>query len=260
MTAVATHIGTRLELGKVLRDVFGVVERNLVPFILAGLLLVGAPDVLGGLARLVFRSGVALSLAALAINLVSIVLLFVMQAGVFYATARDLNGSPAPPAEFVGVGRKAWLPLLGVSLLVGIGSALGMILLVVPGVLLLLRWSVAAAALVIEGRGVMDSMGRSAALTKGRRGTIFLLFLMIGVIILVSEMVLFGIVGGLAGMTAIARNGVTTASGAVLVLLVSPLLSIVFAVFGSVIGATLFHHLRVTREGGAPETLGQVFD
>jgi hypothetical protein len=68
--------------------------------------------------------------------------------------------------------------VIGLSLVVGIGVGLGFVLLIVPGVLLAMMWSLAIPVKVLENQGVFDSMSRSSALTQGNRGRIFVIWLL----------------------------------------------------------------------------------
>jgi Membrane domain of glycerophosphoryl diester phosphodiesterase len=72
--------------------------------------------------------------------------------------------------------------LLGVSLLTGIGVGLGIFLLVVPGLILFTRWSLAVPAVMLEGRSPRDAMRRSRELVRGRGWQIFAIFLTVTVI------------------------------------------------------------------------------
>jgi hypothetical protein len=69
--------------------------------------------------------------------------------------------------------------VIGVSLLVGMASGVAFFAFIVPGVLLLIMWSLAVPAKVLEHRGVTDAMSRSMELTKGSRGRIFVIGLLI---------------------------------------------------------------------------------
>jgi len=76
------------------------------------------------------------------------------------------------------------LPVVGLSLLVGVFAGLACLALLVPGIILLIMWSLAVPALVLENKGVLDSMSRSSDLTQGSRWRIFviwLLFIVLGV-------------------------------------------------------------------------------
>jgi hypothetical protein len=63
--------------------------------------------------------------------------------------------------------------LLGVALLTGIGVGVGLFLLVVPGLILFTRWSLAVPAVMLEGRSPRDAMRRSTELVKGHGWQVF---------------------------------------------------------------------------------------
>jgi uncharacterized membrane protein len=68
--------------------------------------------------------------------------------------------------------------VIGLSLAVGILVGVGFIFLIVPGILLVMMWSLAIPIKVLENKGVGDSMTRSSELTKGNRGRIFVIWLL----------------------------------------------------------------------------------
>ena len=53
------------------------------------------------------------------------------------------------------------LPLLGLAIVAGIGIAIGFVLIIIPGLILLTIWAVAAPVMVIEHPGVFAALGRS---------------------------------------------------------------------------------------------------
>jgi hypothetical protein len=63
--------------------------------------------------------------------------------------------------------------LLAVSLLMGLGVGLGLLLLIVPGILLAIRWAVATPIVMLEGLGARAAMRRSQALVEGHRKDVF---------------------------------------------------------------------------------------
>jgi hypothetical protein len=67
--------------------------------------------------------------------------------------------------------------LFGVSLLTGVGVGVGLFLLVVPGLILFTRWSLAVPAVMLEGRSPRDAMRRSAELVHGHGWEVFAIFL-----------------------------------------------------------------------------------
>ena len=55
---------------------------------------------------------------------------------------------------------------LAVTVLVSIGSVLGVIFFIVPGLYLSARWMIAGPMVLLEGCGIIEAMGRSWRLTK----------------------------------------------------------------------------------------------
>jgi hypothetical protein len=65
------------------------------------------------------------------------------------------------------------VPLLGLAIVAGIGIAIGFVLIIVPGLILLTIWSVAAPVMVIEQPGMFAALGRSRDLVRGYGGPVF---------------------------------------------------------------------------------------
>lgn len=87
-------------------------------------------------------------------------------------------------------------PLLLAGVLAGIGIAVGLILLIVPGLYLLTIWAVIVPVIVVERAGVLDSFGRSRALVKGSGWQVFGVILVLFLLQLVLSAVVNAIVGG----------------------------------------------------------------
>jgi len=71
--------------------------------------------------------------------------------------------------------------MLAVSILMGIGVGLGLVLLIVPGILLAIRWAVATPVVMLEGLGARAAMHRSQELVRGHRKDVFRVLLNIWV-------------------------------------------------------------------------------
>ncbi len=83
--------------------------------------------------------------------------------------------------------------LVAVSILFGLGVAVGFVLLIVPGLILIVIWSVVAPVTVLERPGVFGAFGRSRELVRGNGWNVFGVIVMVFVIV-----VLISIAAGLA--------------------------------------------------------------
>jgi len=61
----------------------------------------------------------------------------------------------------------------GLSILSGLGILLGLVLLIVPGVILIVRWTAAASYLLCENSRIGDALGESFKMTKGNFWPLF---------------------------------------------------------------------------------------
>jgi len=97
-----------------------------------------------------------------------------VQGALVQAVADEHNSRPQ--SSIGDLYRSAWQRagrLVGVSLLTGIGVGIGLLLLVVPGVILFTRWSLAVPVVMLEGLGPRAAMKRSRALVKGHGWAVF---------------------------------------------------------------------------------------
>ena len=81
-------------------------------------------------------------------------------------------------------------PVAGASILAGIGIAIGLFLLIVPGLFLITIWAVIVPVIVIERSGVLASFGRSRQLVRGRGWHVFGTLVLVYLIMLVVNIVL----------------------------------------------------------------------
>ena len=239
-----------LDIGEVLSDTFAVIQRTIVVLANLAVMFIGIPAAIN-------IAGVALSTVSPAFGLVSLIgslatvvgMLFAY-ASIFQLAMQDLHGHAISTDVMIRTAARKFWPLLGLSILLGLGIALGCVLLIVPGVILGLAWSVSFPALVLEDRGVFDAFRRSAALTRGKRWSIFLLFFIVTIVVLVIELVLGALFGGFGSFLS------PHPSAARLVL--SGLISLVTVPFGAVMNTALFDHLR-GKDSYVHEAVGEVF-
>jgi hypothetical protein len=80
--------------------------------------------------------------------------------------------------------------LLGAGLLAGLGVALGLLLLIVPGLVLLTWWSVIVPVVVFERVAAMESFGRSRELVRGYGWNVFGVIVLTVLVLLLAVLVL----------------------------------------------------------------------
>ena len=100
--------------------------------------------------------------------------------------------------------RSSWQKLgslVWLSVMSGVGVALGLMLFIVPGILLAIRWTLAAPIVMLEGRGAGAAMKRSRELVRGHRGAVFRVLLNVWGRTLVAGAILDLILGKLAATT-----------------------------------------------------------
>ena len=131
------------------------------------------------------------------------------------------------------------LPLVGLAIVAGIGIAIGFVLLIVPGLILLTIWSVAAPVMVIEHPGVFTALGRSRELVRGYGWPVF------GTIVLA---VLIDIAVNI--VAAIVASGLSDAGTAVVNWIAATLTAPIFALTSA---ALYFALLAIKEHAGEPE-------
>ena len=86
--------------------------------------------------------------------------------------------------------------LLGAGILAGIGIAIGLLLLIVPGLFLITIWAVVVPVIVIERSGILAAFGRSRELVRGNGWQVFGVIVVLLLLQIVAAGVLNAIVGG----------------------------------------------------------------
>ena len=94
--------------------------------------------------------------------------------------------------------------VVGLSLSVGFLVGLACIALIVPGILLGIRWSLAVPVKVLENKSIGESMSRSSELTQGNRWRIFVIWLLFFILSIGVSMLLqwpIKMAAGVSGIT-----------------------------------------------------------
>ena len=186
----------------------------------------------------------------------------VCTAGAVHGYLQSGTGEQSSLAECFNAGLNKFLPLIGLYILWGLGVSLGYILLLIPALILITMWSVTVPALIAEDVGVLGSFGRSRALTKGSRWSIFGLLL---VFIILLYVVFFGVLFAIMG-TSFASMFTPSASPAESIAHMTttmlPLTVISGVATGIAIPAllvSLYRELRLVKEGDGPSNLRDIF-
>jgi len=120
--------------------------------------------------------------------------------------------------------------LVGASILYAIAVAIGFVLLIVPGLILLTIWALIAPAIVIENRGVTESFRRSRELVKDYGWPVFGTVLCAALITVVVGLILLSIAAAIA-------------DGPILRIILGLLASSVTAPVGGLVAGVLYYRL-----------------
>lgn len=255
-TAGGSSGGGYFDLGRVIQRTFTAIGHNAAVFFGAAIILVGLPSALTtfgqeSVVTAASGSGFLFMMLGWVLNMVG---MFLLQGMVVKSAVNGFNGKRTEFGDAFDVGVRMFLPLLGLGIVAGLGMMLGYILLIVPGVILSVLWSVAAPAVVVEKRGVFESLQRSRNLTRGHRWSVFGLL----VIYMVLSWIIAMLIGGVSAATG---GSFTTGSANLWVnLIAGPIVSVLSAVVASAGVASLYYELRTAKEGVGADDLASVFD
>jgi hypothetical protein len=177
----------------------------------------------------------------LVVSLISVVLGTFYQ-GMVVELVRDVQDGrlDSSVGQLFGSISPVLLTLLVVSILFGIGVAIGFVLIIIPGLYLLTIWSVTAPVVVLERAGVLEAFTRSRDLVRGNGWSVFAVILVVFV--------------GLAVVSALAAI-VSSGLGDVGSAIVSWLVTSATAPISALTAAVLYLTLR-ERAGEPPITAG----
>jgi hypothetical protein len=239
-----------LDIGEVLGDTFAVMGRTFVLLANVAVMFVAIPAVIRIAGVVLAPLSPIFSLLS-AIGLAASVVGALLTWGATYQIAMlGLRGESATHAHVVDKAAQKFWPMLVVTILMGVGVSLGLVVLIVPGVALALAWSVVLPALVLEDRSVRSAFKRSLVLTRGKRWSIFLLNFIVTLVTLIAGLLLFAAFGGFRGLM--------TGQNSIVVTVLSGLMVVVWVPFVAVMTTALFNRLRGEESHGA-EVVAEVF-
>jgi hypothetical protein len=231
-------------VGKVLNRTFSVLSRNLLPFCLVTAIAY-LPNIL------LFRpsTGLAPSGRTFALLFTGVIVAMVLgalaEAVVLFGAFEDMRGRKVDLIESTKVGLSRILPVLGVAFLVGLLTGLSAILLVFPALIVLTMLFVAMPACIVEQLGPVQSLKRSAQLTKGNRWKIFGLWLLVMVIAVIVNLI---------------PKALSAFSGPAVGLILELAWGALTGAFNAVMVVVTYHDLRVAKEGVDTDQIASVFD
>ncbi|HLU68178.1 MAG TPA: hypothetical protein VKZ63_17965 [Kofleriaceae bacterium] len=245
------------QVGRALGRGFGIWLKNLPAFLLLCVLvyspiLVYTFLTLSGLGSDLGPEDVkAIERWGIVVGLGGIVFDFIATAAILYGVIQQLNGRHAGIGESVSVGLARLFPVLGVGILVGICTLLGLLALIIGAIVVGCMLYVAVPAAVMERPGVFGALQRSADLTKGYKLQIFGILLILG---LIERFFTFALDQAILG-DAVPSMGDVKAYFWVLMLVIITLASL-----NATVNAVVYHDLRVSKEGVQTEELARVFE
>jgi hypothetical protein len=233
-----------VSVGAVLSQSLAVFLANLVPFVVIALILL-LPSLLYEIAFLADPEA-AYSAGGLVAVVIQMILSQLTTAAITYGALQYLNGHAVGVGECLSRGLSLILPVIGVAILTGLIVGIGAILLIVPGLIAAVMLWVAIPAAVVERRGVIESLKRSAELTKGYRWSVF------GILLII---VVAGIVVGFVVQFILLPVG-----GYSLYAVGTWVVQAAFGAFSATAAAVGYYFLRVAKEGADIVEIARVFD
>ena len=171
----------------------------------------------------------------LAIRLLITSILF---AAVIRTVAETYAGVESSWRETTAAAISRMVSLAVVTVLFWSGVTLGLALFVLPGLFLIVAWSSTLSAVAIEGAGPLTAFARSWLITSGRRMAIFGILAAASALVIIANLVLVVILGGVFGFLL----------GDAGSLLASEIVWVVTQPFIAVVLAVLYLDLRVRKE------------
>jgi len=179
----------RIGVGDVISETFSVYGQNIVALVGSALAVFVVVGLVSGILQR--AGGVLLLLLAAAVSLAGQAL----YTGFVVGLVRDVRDGRRDQTvgDLFSAAGPFILPLIGFGILFGIGAAVGFLLIVIPGLILVTFWSLGAPAIVVEGIGPIDAFGRSWRLVRGQAWQVFGVLVIIFLIVVVVQVVLAAI-------------------------------------------------------------------
>jgi hypothetical protein len=188
MEAARTPRG-KISAGEVVKETFSIYGQNIVALFGSALAIFIVIGLVAGLLQ--SGGGVVLALIAAAVRLAG----YALYTGFVVRLVEDVRDGRRD--ETVGgllsSAAPAILSLIAFGFLFGLGVALGLVLLIIPGLILLTFWALGAPAIVVEGAGPIEAFSRSWRLVRGQAWSVFATLVLVLVIVIVIQFALAAI-------------------------------------------------------------------
>ncbi|HWG61029.1 MAG TPA: hypothetical protein VG253_04880 [Streptosporangiaceae bacterium] len=130
------------------------------------------------------------------------------------------------------------LPVAAAAILAGIGIAIGFVLLIIPGLVLLTFWSLIVPEIVIGGAGPIQAFSRSWRTVRGYAWKVFGIYILVFLILVAFNIVISVILVALPSLPRSLISSVVSGT------LVTPFVALV---------VTLIYYRLTTAHGGSPD-------
>jgi hypothetical protein len=230
------HMQRKLDVGAVIGRVFHIYTDQAPVLMPAAAVVFVFTGVIGGVLT---SAGNGLGLIAILIRLVATMLF----TGMVVELVADVQDGKRDAS--VGQLLRAVTPVLGSLILVGIvagvGIVVGFILIIVPGLILITVWSVAAPVVVLERPPGLGALRRSRELVKGNGWQVFGVILVLDVVVAI-----------IAGAIELAGDSASTGLGIVVTVIVG----VLAAPLSALAAAVLYFELRNDSAADQPDLAG----
>jgi hypothetical protein len=164
-----------VSVGGILGEAWRLYTKFFARFFLVAAIVFGIINLLNALlGRAIGSSSGVVLLVALITTVVSLIGTFWVQGALVYAVEDVRDGRIDSSIRELYERVRPYLgTLILAGILAGIGIAIGFVLLIVPGLILLTWWCLIVPVIVLEGKRVGESFGRSRELVRGHAWTVF---------------------------------------------------------------------------------------
>ena len=172
----------------------------------------------------------------------------IAQAATIWAVSEVYLGRDASVRESYARSMGMVWVVIGVSILVGLATVVGIVLLIIPGIILACRLAISVPAAVVEKESPVAAMARSMELTKGFFWQMFLLLLLVAVLTYVVGILLQLPVLVSSFTAAVAKQQVSLGVS-IYSHLAEFVSSVLVGPIGTISASLMYYNLRVKKEG-----------